>query len=278
MTTFLEQQNHFYEVVGDDNTSELYPLASVKASINAGESAFIAEKDNWSFLEGQLLRQTIADTTLDTDFEVADVTVDLEDSSTWPTASASIYGAYIEGDILETWTGNAANNLTGAAGLQVDHDASAAVKPMYYLPATIAKPDRILVNGTQYEYISYEQWRGVPDSYFTIYQGYLLIPQNSGGEILEIPYHKAAVTLTADANESLLPEAYRLAPVYYALGKMLLATDEIAKARQYCYFNPATGIYEGLFGELLYKAKQRYSTKTGHNKRRVKMHSNYKSK
>lgn len=277
-TTFLDQQNRFYEIVGDDSDSELYPIDTVKAEINAGEQAFINEKDNWNFLEGHLLLTTIADTTLSAAYTVGDADVDLTDSSTWPTASSTSYGAYCEGDILETWTDNAANQLTGASGFQVGHDAAAEIKPIYKLPSTIAKPERIYVNGTQLEYISNEQWRSRQDSYFTIYQDYLMIPSDNGGRILDIPYYKAAITLSDPADESLLPEAFRLAPVYYAVGKMLLATDEIAKARQYCYFNPATRKYEGFFGELLYKAKKRYETKTGSNKRRVRIAPRYQSK
>jgi len=277
-TTFLQQRNAFYDVVGDDSSSDLYPLANVKAEINAGESAFIAANDSWPFLEAQLLYTSSADTTLSAAYASGDADVDLTASSTWPAASASTYGAYIEGDILETWTANAANQLTGAVGLQISHASGVDVKPAYKLLSTMAKPERIWMDGVQYDFISHQQWKGVQDAYFTIYQDYILLPSNTGGDIIEIPYYKEAVTLSADANESLLPEAFRLAPVYYALGKMLLATDEIAKARQYCYFNPDTRRYEGFFGEMLHRARKRYATKTAGNHRRVKMHSNYRSK
>jgi len=277
--TFLDQQNLFYEIVADDNSSELYPLATVKAMINEGESAFINDKSNWSFLEADLLRTTIADTTLASDYASGAVTITLTDSSTWPTASSSIYGFLLEGDIAETWTGNAANVLSGLAGLQVAHSSTGNpdINPLYYLPSTIAKPTRISVDGTFLEYIDPENFSNYSNR-FTIMHGYIRIPDNDGSEVLRIPYYKEAVTLVNNTDESLLPEAYRYAPVYYALGKVLLATDETAKAKSYCSFNTFTRSYEGNFGELLYEAKKRYSTKTARNKKRIELIKSRQSK
>lgn len=270
MTTFLDQINLFYEIVADDSSSELYPLATVKKMLNEGESSFISEKDNWPWLESDLLFTTIADTTLASAYTAGDSTLTLTDSSTWPTASSTTYGLYLQGDISETWTGNAANVLSGVSGLQVSHAVTGLppIRPLYKLPSTIGKPSRVYVNGTQIDYID-EPSMDTTSNRFTIYQDYLRIPENDGSEVLRIPYYKNAVELTADDDESLLPEKYRMAPVYYAVGKLLLATDEISKSRRYSFYNIDTGKYEGTFGELLKQAKREYSVKTARNKRRV---------
>lgn len=274
---FQEQQNRFYDSVADDSTSETYPLGNVKAAINAGEAAFIDEKVRWSFLEADLLLTTVADTTIGTAYAAGDTSLVLDDASTYPTASSTSYGIWIEGDILETWTGKSTNTLTTITGLQVAHAAAVNVKPLYKLPSTINKPVKIYVDGDQLDYTPYEQWTGA-DNTFTIYQDYIFLPENDGGEILRIPYYKSPVELVDDSDTSLLPASYHLAPVYYALGKMLLDTDEISKARSYCYFNPQTKKYEGLFGEMLYRAKKLDSTKVENNHRRIKVAKRLRSR
>jgi len=276
--TFRDQIDAFYDTVADDDSSQVYPLENVEKFINAGEGIFLAEKDNWPFLRDTLLRTTVADTVLNGAFATIDTTLDLAITTTWPTASSTTYAAIVEGDILETWTGKSATQLTGVTGLQLAHASGKNLAPLYILPSTVAKIARVKVDGTEFDYIDEDHYSEYSDKFTIIHDNYLRLPSGDGGKVLEIPYYKAPIELSLDADESLLPDKYRLAPVYYALGKMLLATDELAKARQYAYFNERTLVWEGVFGELLYAAKREYDTKTSRNKRRVSVQKRLQSK
>jgi len=268
MSNFRELIDLVYEAVGDTDDSTIYPINTIKELINSGQDTFIGAKIDWQFLKSKKFYTTIGVTTLAVDFTVGDIDIELTDATNLPADPTTEYRILIDGEVA-LWGNKTGNILENVSGLTVNHKAGATVQVLYSIPSDADKPARIKVDGKTYDYMDEESFEQYSNRFTIINNDWILLPQLDGGSILELPYFKGSVELVSDSDDSLIPAKYTIALAYYALGKLLLATDEISKARSYCYYNPNTLKYEGLFGEKLYEAMREYSVKTSRNKKRI---------
>lgn len=97
------------------------------------------------------------------------------------------------------------------------------------------------LDGTQLEYITYEEWRdaykydlttGIPWGFTVKPSGNIVIlPVPDGGYTIDVEYWKAARKLTANASQSLIPEQYERAILAKA-SMMYAAQEEIPSLLQ----------------------------------------------
>lgn len=139
--TLLQIKQDFYDMVGEPTDSTVYPQSYVDLLANRTQDT-ICRENKWWFLKTKFLFKSVSNTTLDGDVAVTDITIDLTDTTGYPTAGA----IWVNEDII-TYTGITGNQLTGVDNIDVTHTDGEDAELLYDIPSDFSQAPRVIVTG-----------------------------------------------------------------------------------------------------------------------------------
>lgn len=166
-------------------------------------------------LEAETGYDLITDTALAADVASGATSFTVDDSSDGESAGAFVIWDDNTAD-FGTYTGNAANALSGVSGIQFAHEEDDTVQFLYALPSDFGSlrkegdnGDGVTINGLPYFYTE-----GEPQGfYFSIRGDYLWFPRGVSGSAF-LKYNAEATTIDADDDSVQVPEDYDFFLVY----------------------------------------------------------------
>lgn len=204
---------------------------------------------------------TIADVRLDGDLSVGDLSVVLTDSSKLPSTGRIL----VDNEFITYTANDNLTTLTCAAG-EIDHahDDGATVRALYRLPTDIDK-QRVMevnINGIPYVYKDYgSMFNKLMSNYrnFTVFDGYLILPENNASQQAFTTYTSLITRFTTDTDiPTLLPNQWRVALLVNGpLGRL---KREDGQADWDTYWRPSQGRGDKGGGVYFDELRKFYST------------------
>jgi hypothetical protein len=218
MATTLEQiKDEFYDLVGSNSTSTVYPESWVEnlANIVQGE---ICRAWKWSFLKKKHLFNTVIDNALNGGIATTDTTITLDDASGFDSSSS----VWIDQDIV-AYTGTTATTLTGVTGIDIAHSDGTKVEQLYSMPSDYSHRPTLNIFQSGQTPITYTFVDDFDFDTSDISYRWTIINDNNGNKFIRIKnpsnqqigvfhYYKKASTMTDSVNAT-IPDEFALSVI-----------------------------------------------------------------
>lgn len=243
-----------YAILREDEWVQAYPTVLMDMMLNSAQNRIcngtVINPMNWQairkgklpFLDTSAFYSNINVTTLSADTTVWAVTLDITDTTDYPSAGS----IYIAGNII-TYTGKSATQFTGVTWVEFAHLSGAQVSTIFSTPtdygsilnityANSYKLEPKLYDDIWEDLNSYKNgWYNRTDAqwyrsqttvkpFYTIIgmDKFLIFNRNNTGDQIHLRYEKLATEMTVSWSLATIPDAYSKATIpYLAIGEML---------------------------------------------------------
>ncbi len=258
-----------YAILREEEDITAYPLVLMDMLLNSAQNRIcngtVINPMNWQairkgklpFLDTSAFYSNISLTTLSADTTVGDTTLDITDTTDFPSTGS----IYVAGNII-TYTGKTATTFTGCTNVLFAHQSGSQVSTIFSLPSdygsilNITYANNFKLAPKLYDDI-WEDLNSIKNGWYnrTDAQGYrsqtdvkpfytiiwsdkfLIFNRNNTGDQIHLRYEKLATTMSAWTDLATIPDAYSKATIpYLAIGEMLYNRGEESRASEIINF------------------------------------------
>lgn len=268
MTTLQDLRDIGYAILREEEDTTAYPLVLMDMLLNSAEKRICngtvinpmngqaVRKGKLSFLDSSSFFSNVNVTTITSDVTTGDVTLNVEDTTYFP----STWSLYIAGNIV-TYTGKAATQFTWCTNVLFSHLAGTQVSIIFDLPTDFGSilnityannfkleaklyddiwEDLNSIKNSGYNRTDANGYRSQTDMkpfYTIIGDKFLIFNRNNTGDQIHLRYEKKATTMTAWADTTTIPDDYAQSTIpYLAIGEMLYNRGEESRAAEIINF------------------------------------------
>lgn len=258
-TTLQDLRNIWYALLREEeDDSSAYPTILMDNMLNSAESRICngtvinplnqqaVKKGKLSFLDSSEFYSNVNITSLTADTAIGAVTLDVADTTDFPTS----WSLYIAGNIV-SYTNKTATQFTGVTGVEFAHLSWAQVSIIFALPTDFGSVSWVSYgNNFKLEAKVYDDiWEDLNSfknggynrtdaqgyrsqttvkPFYTLIGDYLLVfNRNNTGDQIHLRYQKKAIKMVDSTDETTIPEDFAPYTIpYLALGEMLYNRGE----------------------------------------------------